>query len=317
MGLLGSQDDTAAYRWSPLLPDAPGFEHLMVETPGLRTHVATVGEGDPVVMLHGFPEHWWQWRLIAPALAAAGYRVICPDLRGSGWTEAADPRFGPDSQRDDLVAVLDALGIGRAHFVCHDMGAISGMQLSYSDPERVRTMVQLAVPPGFMEFTPKVMPAFAHMPALLTHRTGRSLRYLFGPRYLARPMTEETISAYLRVHERPEIERAVTALYRGMVIPVSMRLMRGVYKRMRLHPPTLAVFGRQDGPFSEPTARHICRTYAEHADRFELAFIDDAAHFITDDAPDAVVALALDWFARGESEPETSDDPSATKGAGS
>ena len=299
MDTFEARSRAAETSWTPPLPEAPGFTHMMVQTPGLRTHVATIGEGDPVVMLHGFPEHWWQWREIAPAIAAHGYRVICPDLRGSGWTEAADPGFGPDSQLDDLEAVLDAIGITRAHVVCHDMGAISGMQLAYRSPERVRTMVQLSVPPGFMEFTPKVMPAFAHMPKLLMHRPGTSLREdLFSSRYLAWPMSEATIDAYLCVHERPEVERAVRALYRGMIVPVSMRLMRGVYKRMRLQPPTLCVFGRQDGPFTEPTVLHICRNHAKHADRFELAFVDDAAHFLTDDAPDDVVRLALDWFTR-------------------
>ena len=48
--------------WSPPLPEAAGFRHLVVETPGLRTHVAVIGEGEPVVLLHGFPQHWWQWR---------------------------------------------------------------------------------------------------------------------------------------------------------------------------------------------------------------------------------------------------------------
>ncbi len=298
MDTPASSQRAARREWSPPLPEADGFEHSMIATPGLRTHVASVGAGEPVVLLHGFPMHWWQWRVIAPAIAAQGYRVICPDLRGSGWTEADDPRFGPESQLDDVVALLDALGIRRARFLCHDMGAISGMQLAYRSPERVRAIVQLAVPPGFMEFTPRVVPAFAHMPALLAHRRGRSLRYLFGPRYVARPMTDETIDAYLGVHERPEVERAVTALYRGMVIPVSLRLAGGVFKRMRLQPPMLCAFGRQDGPFAEPTARHICRNHAKHADRFELAFIDDAAHFLTDDAPDDVIGLALDWFAR-------------------
>lgn len=284
--------------WSPALPEAEGFRHSMVQTRGLRTHVAEIGEGEPVVMLHGFPEHWWQWRAIAPAIAARGYRVICPDLRGSGWTEAADPSFGPDSQRDDVIAVLDALGIRRAHFVCHDMGAISGMQISYLQPQRVRTMVQLSVPPGFMLFTPKVVPAFAHMPALLLHRRGRSLKGLFSPRYATRQLSDATIDGYLRVHDRAEVENAVTALYRGMVIPVSFRLMSGHYRRMRLQPPTLAVFGRQDGPFAEPVARHICRDHERRAERFELAFVDDAAHFLTDDAPEAVTALILDWFER-------------------
>jgi pimeloyl-ACP methyl ester carboxylesterase len=149
-----------------------------------------------------------------------------------------------------------------------------------------------------MEFTPKVMPAFAHMPKLLMHRPGTSLRYLFSRRYMAQPMPEDVIEAYVRPHERPEVEQAVRALYRGLVIPVSLRLMSGVYKRMRLHPPTLVVFGREDGPFAEPTARRICRKDAQHADRFELAFVDDAAHFITDDAPEDVIRLALDWFER-------------------
>lgn len=287
---------SARRTWTPPLPAATGFTHTMVETPGLRTHVASIGAGDPVVLLHGFPQHWWEWRAIAPAIADQGYRVVCPDLRGSGWTEADDLRFGPETHLDDLIAVLDALGIERAHFLTHDLGAISGMQLSYRAPERVRTMVQLAVPPGFMAFTPRVMPAFSHMPALIMHRSGRSLGYIFGPRYAAQPMTEATIDAYLRAHARPEVERAVAAVFRGMVVPVSMRLMRGVYTRMRLHPPTLVAFGRQDGPFAEPTARRICRAHAEHADRFALAFVDDAAHFIPDDAPDAVVRLALDWF---------------------
>jgi len=58
------------------------------------------------------------------------------------------------------------------------------------------------------------------------------------------------------------------------------------------------VFGRQDGPFAEPIARHICRDHERRADRFELAFVDDAAHFLTDDAPEAVTALILDWFER-------------------
>ncbi|WP_164234438.1 alpha/beta fold hydrolase [Microbacterium hydrocarbonoxydans] len=298
MDTPASAKGSVTHEWSPPLPEADGFEHTMVETPGLRTHVASIGEGDPVVMLHCFPGHWWQWRDIAPAIAAQGFRVICPDLRGSGWTEAADPRFGPDSQRDDVIAVLDALGIPRAHFVCHDMGAISGMQISYLQPERVRTIVQLAVPPGFMEFTPKVMPAFEHMPKLLMHRPGTSLRYLFSPRYMTHPMSEQVIEANLRPHQRPEVEQAVRALYRGLVIPVSFRLMAGVYRRMRLRPPTLVVFGREDGPFAEPTARHICRNHAAHADRFELAFVDGAAHFITDDAPEDVIRLVLDWFAR-------------------
>ncbi len=288
----------ATHNWSPPLPDAPGFEHLVVETPGVRRHVAVIGTGEPVLLLHGFPEHWWQWHAIAPILAEHGYRVICPDLRGSGWTEADDPRLQRETQLGDVLAVLDALEVDRVHVMAHDMGAISGMQLAYAHPERVRAMVQLAVPPGFMDFSPKVMPAFKHMPALIMHRPPRSMRYLFSPEYIARPLTDHELAAYLDVEQRPEVLRSVHLMYRGMVIPVSMQLMSGHFARRRLHPPTLFVFGRRDLAFTEPVVRRISRNHAKRADRVDFAFVDDAAHFITDDAPEAVASLALDWLRR-------------------
>lgn len=300
MDIPASPQESIRRMWSPPLPEAPGFEHAMIETPGLRTHVASIGEGDPVVMLHGFPQHWWQWRRIAPTIAARGHRVICPDLRGSGWTEADDPRFERETMMHDLVAVLDALGIERAHLVSHDLGAVVAMQFAYAHPERVRTAVQLSVPPGFMIFTPKLLPAFRHMPSMLMHREGQSIRWLFGPAYLAQPMTDATVDGYLRVQERPEVSRAVRALYRGMIVPEVMRLALGDYKRRTLRPPTLAVFGRQDGPFTEETVRQICRDHAKRAHRFALAFVDGGAHFLTDDAPEECTELILDWFERAD-----------------
>jgi len=94
--------------WSPPFPDASGFEHAMIETPGLRTHVASIGQGEPVIMLHGFPQHWWEWRRVAPLIAAGGHRVICPDLRLFGWSEADEPKLDRTTMMRDIVAVLDA-----------------------------------------------------------------------------------------------------------------------------------------------------------------------------------------------------------------
>lgn len=287
-----------AATWSPPLPQAPGFEHLVVETPGLQTHVAAIGEGEPVVLLHGFPEHWWQWRDVAPVIAAAGYRVVCPDLRGAGWTVAADPRIGRETRLRDLLAVLDTLGIERADLVSHDMGAITAMQLTYDHPERVRTAVELAVPPGFMTFSPRVAPGFRHLPRFIWHRPGASLRGVFSEAYLAHPLSEATMDAHLAPMRRPDIDRAVRPLTRGMILPEAMRLSRGVYRRQRLTVPTLFVFGRRDHPWTEENLRRTCREPQRYADRVEFAFVDDAAHFLTDDAPAAVADLAIDWFDR-------------------
>lgn len=90
----------------------------------------------------------------------------------------------------------------------------------------------------------------------------------------------------------------VRTLYRGMVLPEALRLMRGVYRRQRLMVPTLVVFGRHDGRFPEELIERICPTPQQHADRVEFAYVDEAANFITDDAPAAVTDLALNWFER-------------------
>lgn len=97
---------------------------------------------------------------------------------------------------------------------------------------------------------------------------------------------------------RPDIDGAVRPLCRVMVLAEAMRMMRGVYRRQRLTVPTLVVFGRQDGPFPEELVKRVCRNPERYADRVEFAYVDDAAHFITDDAPAAVADLALDWFER-------------------
>ncbi len=288
--------DTSA--WSPPLPEAIGFDHLVVETPGLRTHLAAIGEGEPVVLLHGFPQHWWQWRAIAPVIAAGGYRVYCPDLRGAGWTVADSVRIEGETRLHDLLALLDVLGIDRAHLVSHDMGAITAMQLTYAHPERVRTAVELSVPPGFSTFSPRVASGFRHLPRFIWHRPGVSLRYIFSEAYVAQPMSEATAEAHLAPFHRPDIDRAVRPLLRGMILPEAMRFSRGVYRRQRLTVPTLFVFGRRDRPWTEENVRRVCRHPERFADRIEFAYVDDAAHFITDDAPDAVAELALDWFRR-------------------
>ncbi len=292
------EQQTESHTWSPPLPEAQGFEHAVVETPGLRTHVASIGEGEPVVLLHGFPQHWWQWRSVAPAIAARGYRVICPDLRGAGWTLADDARIDRESRLRDLLALLDALEIDSAHVVSHDMGALTAIQLTYDHSERVRTAVQLSVAPAFMTFHPGLMSGFRHLPQYIWHRPGASLRGIFSEPYVAHPMPADVIEAHLAPMSRPEIDEAVRPLYRGHVMAEAMRISRGLYRRKRLTVPTLVVLGRRDHPWTEDMMGKVCRRPERYADRLEFAYVDNAAHYITDDAPGAVADLALEWFDR-------------------
>jgi pimeloyl-ACP methyl ester carboxylesterase len=106
----------------------PAFDHVygkpffdyLAEQPALAQIFndmmtsASSDEGAAIALLHGFPQHWWQWRAIAPVIAAGGYRVICPDLRGAGWTVADDPRVERETRLRDLLALFDVLHIERA-----------------------------------------------------------------------------------------------------------------------------------------------------------------------------------------------------------
>ncbi len=158
--------------------------------------------------------------------------------------------------------------------------------------------VQLSVPPAFFAFSPRIVPGFRHLPQFLVHRRGTSLRGIFSPAYVACGMTEEVKDRHLAPQQRAEVEAAVRTLTWRQIPPEALRMSAGVYRRRRLAVPTLVVFGRQDLPWTEPVVRRISRHAPRCADRVELAFVEDAAHFLTDDAPEEVTALALEWFAR-------------------
>jgi pimeloyl-ACP methyl ester carboxylesterase len=119
-----------------------------VGTNGVRLHVVDEGAGPPVVLCHGFPESSYSWRHQIPALVRAGYRVLVPDQRGYGGSDA--PRrvedYGIEQLTGDLLGLLDDIGEERAVFVGHDWGALVVWDLALLYPERVRAVVNLSVP---------------------------------------------------------------------------------------------------------------------------------------------------------------------------
>src|SRR3954469_17140002 len=112
---------------SPLpLPRVDGVEHRAVDVDGTRFHVAEAGDGPPLVLLHGWPQHWWMWRhLIGPL--AERYRVVAPDMRGHGWSDKPPSTYRKTELLGDVMALMDRLGIDRARFVGHDWGGYVGM----------------------------------------------------------------------------------------------------------------------------------------------------------------------------------------------
>ena len=117
------------------------FAHLSSVT----LHFVAAGEGDAVVLLHGWPQTWYEWRKVVPALAAR-YRVIVPDLRGLGDSSRPLDGYEKRTVAADIFELLSHhLGTARFHLVGHDWGGPVAFALACAHPEAVRTLAILDV----------------------------------------------------------------------------------------------------------------------------------------------------------------------------
>jgi len=122
--------------------------HRIVETNGIRMHVAEAGAGPLVVLCHGFPESWYSWRHQLTALADAGFRAVAPDMRGYGQTDRPDEieRYTLLHLVGDMVGLLDALDAESAVIAGHDWGAPVAWHSALLRPDRFRAVIGLSVP---------------------------------------------------------------------------------------------------------------------------------------------------------------------------
>ncbi|KAG6606954.1 hypothetical protein SDJN03_00296, partial [Cucurbita argyrosperma subsp. sororia] len=123
------------------------IQHTTVKTNGINLHIAAVGTGPPVLLLHGFPEFWYSWRHQLIYLSSIGYRAIAPDLRGYGDSDAPPSADAYTTLHivGDLVGLLDELGIEKVLLVGHDWGAIIAWYLCLFRPDRIKAAVILSV----------------------------------------------------------------------------------------------------------------------------------------------------------------------------
>ena len=117
------------------MPHVEGMTHRHVSVGALSMHVAEAGSGPPVLLLHGWPQHWYAWREVAPKLAV-DHRVICPDLRGFGWSDAPSGGYDKATLAQDIIGLLDALELERVDLLAHDWGAWIGFILCLEHPQR-------------------------------------------------------------------------------------------------------------------------------------------------------------------------------------
>jgi pimeloyl-ACP methyl ester carboxylesterase len=250
------------------------------------------GDGEPVVLLHGFPQDSTAWDRVAPALHQHGLRTLAPDQRG--YSPGARPR-GRAAYRlretvGDVLALLDAAGLASAHVVGHDWGGLVGWALGAWHPDRVRTLTALSVPhPGAMAramVTSDQALRSSYIGLIQLPLLPERLILAGNGAALRRTLTEgglpdDTVDSYVRRMQEPGALSPALAWYRALPW-----IARDPVGRVRV--PTLHVWSTGDAYLgraaTEDTARFVAAPY-------RLEVLDDVSHWIPELAPDRTAEL--------------------------
>lgn len=285
-------------------PGIDGVSHRWVEARGLRFHVAEAGSGEDVVLcLHGWPQHWYEWRHLLSALSDR-HRVLALDLRGFGWSDAPRRGYEKENLADDVLAVLDALGIERVKLVGHDWGGWIGFLLCLKAPQRFERYLALNILHPWLGGLRSLLPygwRFTYQLVIMTPILGYQLhrRRSIAPRTFFSAATvrdvwdEETLRIFTDSLAEPARARAAVQLYRVFQMKEIWPILRGRYADTRLTVPTRLVFGTGD-PVLRP---ELLAGYERHADEMTVELVPDCGHFIADERPDVVEQHARELFA--------------------
>jgi pimeloyl-ACP methyl ester carboxylesterase len=285
------------------LPQVDGVTHHWTRVRGVELHYAEAGSGDDVVLcLHGWPQHWYEWRHLMPALAADGYRVIALDLRGFGWSEAPAEGYEKEELADDVLAFLDELALERVKLVGHDWGGWIGFLLCLREPARFERFLAMDILPpwtGIKEMGPHVWRLWYQWMVLTPgigyqlHRSGKLVpKVLVGSSKQRDVWDQATIHAFSDTFTEPARARAGVQMYRAFNLREVPAIIRGRYAGAHLKVPTLLLHGADD-----PLPHQALKGYDRRADQMELEIVPDCGHFIADEMPDLVAARARDFFA--------------------
>jgi pimeloyl-ACP methyl ester carboxylesterase len=283
------------------MPSVDGVTHRFVEVNGIRLHVAEAGDGPSLLLLHGWPQHWWCWRMLIPELAQ-DYRVIAPDLRGFGWSGAPRGSYAKSTFAADILALLDIEELDRVRLVGHDWGGYTAFLLALEHPERVHRMVALDITPPWRS-PPKLsnvgLPVLASYQLLLATPLLGQLALTSGPTFVraliragsgsSMRWSEQDLDRYASVLEEPDRARASSSCYRTFLTREIASLSAGQYAPEDLRVPSKLVMGNQSA---------IRRVFKPNPSKnLRVQTIDGAGHFLPEEAPAETLRSIQSWIA--------------------
>ncbi len=289
---------------APNLPDGftGTFISRYVDTGHLRQHVVTGGGGPPLLLVHGWPQTWYAWRLVMPALAR-DFQVIVPDQRGCGLSGKPQDGYDTGTLANDLAALMDALGHERFVVAGHDTGMWIGYALAADHPDRVARLAVAETPlPGVSPSPPLF--ADAHLNNALWHFafnrlaavndqlvTGREDVY-FGWQFAtkaARPLPDYAVRHYVgTLAADPGALHASFAIYRALDATIAQNQQR---KTRRLTLPVLGIGG------AKSLGEQVADTMKLAADDVQALVIPGCGHHPAEEAPEEMLAALTAFLA--------------------
>ncbi len=286
------------------MPQIEGITHRDVSVRGIRLHVAEGGPADapPVLLLHGWPQHWWMWRDVLVPLMT-DHRVIAPDLRGLGWSDAPRKGYVKQELADDMLALLDALELPKVDVIGHDWGAFTGFLMCLTAPERVGHFVACSIPhlwPPGERPSLKRLAQLWYQVALATPGLGSGLMRQGG--FTRKVLTsarshgsysDTEMATFVDVLREGPHARATSQYYRSFLLHELRPLVGGAFHSRTLTTPTRLLWGKRDFILQGgKTDEH-----REYAPNMEIEWVADTGHFLPEERPEIVVARARELFA--------------------
>ncbi len=276
------------------------FSHHTADLGDVRLHYVTCGQGPPLVFLHGWPQTWWEWRRIMPALAER-YTVIAPDMRGLGDSSCPPSGYDKKTVANDIWRLVhDVLGHETFYLAGHDWGGPTAYALAHAPQDAVRKLaiIDVVIPCG----TPDALTwggrrwhhGFHWVPdlpeALVTGRERLYLCWFYtNLAYNPKAITDEDIDEYVRAYSRPGALHAGFEYYRAT--PTDL-LHNNELIKTKLNMPVLAL----GGAGGKGRGLQVLENLRELATDVRGGAIEQCGHWVPEEQPEELAKHLLDFF---------------------
>ena len=285
------------------------FDHRTAVVNGINIHYVVEGQGDPVVLLHGWPEFWYSWRHQIPVLSQR-YQVIVPDMRGFGFSDKPLHGYDTRTAASDIFELARSLGHGQVALVAHDIGARVAFRFALDHEDAVRRMVLIDSTPPIEQLGPQA-PAvvrerwhsyfhqqFDLPEKLIEGREEVYLRHIFRDWCINKyPLSDSEIAEYVKAYSQPGALRGGFSYYRAAAYEDPPDWQADANRQLDI--PFLFLFGVRRARTAERMGagalEEAWRKFFPNADARHMG---NYGHFLQWETPDSVNRELLDFLSR-------------------